>query len=89
MKTRVALACLAAGTVWSASALAQSDDTQYCTALTDKYLMYVSSNADRRPRPPPADVSAAMSKCTSDARASIPVLEKALTNAQISLPPRG
>jgi hypothetical protein len=89
MKTRVALASFAVAFALPASAVAQMEDAQYCTALTNKYLLYVSSSLDRRPRPPPADVSTAMSKCSSDAQASIPVLEKALRNAQIALPPHG
>ncbi len=88
MKPRVALAALIAAAV-PALAMAQMDDAHYCAALTQKYQMYVSSSADRRPRPPPADVSDAMSKCSSDAQSSIPVLERALRDAQITLPSRG
>jgi hypothetical protein len=84
----LALAALASAGSLS-TAVAQPDDAAYCAALTGKYHAYVSSSLDRRPRPPPADVSAAMAGCKSNAPASIPVLEQALRNARIDLPPRG
>jgi len=71
------------------AASAQSSDAQYCTELGQLYSKYVTSKEDRRPRPPTPDVSAAMTKCQSDPASSIPVLEKALTDAKVSLPKRG
>lgn len=71
------------------AASAQSSDAQYCTELGQLYGKYVTSTEDRRPRPPTPDISAAMTKCQSDPASSIPVLEKALTDAKINLPKRG
>jgi hypothetical protein len=72
-------------------ASAQSNDNAYCTALSDTYLRYVYTRGSRGARSSPtADISAAMSKCrTSDAASAIPVLEEALRNNKINLPPRG
>src|SRR5262245_15705952 len=71
------------------AASAQSSDAQYCTELGRLYSKYVTSSEDRRPRPPTPDISVAMAKCQSNPTSSIPVLEKALTDAKISLPKRG
>jgi hypothetical protein len=93
MMIRVALAAslaaLAIALALSTPATAQSDDVQYCSALGNRYYAYVSSIIGKRPRPPPAYISVAISKCQTEAQASIPILEKALTNQQVALPPRG
>jgi hypothetical protein len=69
---------------------AQSDDAKYCTALSDKYQRYVSSNDPHYRLPtPPTEVSVAMSKCQANWASAIPVLEKALQGAKLDLPPRG
>lgn len=83
----VALAVASAPAVASA----QSNDTTYCTALSDTYQRYVYTRGSRGARSSPtADVGTAMSKCTTgDAASAIPVLENALKNAGLSLPPRG
>ena len=70
-------------------ASAQSSDAQYCTELGHLYTKYVTSTEGKRPRPPTPDISAAMTKCQSDPASSIPVLEKALTDAKVNLPNRG
>jgi hypothetical protein len=73
------------------AAFAQSNtaDATYCTELSHKYQKYVSSDQGKRPRPAPANVAEAMSKCQSgDTASAIPILEKALTDQKIALPPR-
>jgi hypothetical protein len=82
----VAVAALA----MPAAAFAQSNtaDANYCKLLSHEYDKYVSSNQDKRPRAAPANVSEAMSKCDSGTASAIPVLEKALTDQKIALPPR-
>lgn len=68
---------------------AQSSNTAYCTELSHQYTKYVADpNAARNPTQAPANVSDAESKCTSDPKAAIPVLEKALTDKKINLPSR-
>jgi len=69
-------------------AFAQSGDAKYCAALSDKYTTYAQASGGRSHNTPPADVATAMSQCSSNASASIPVLEKALNAAKITLPAR-
>jgi hypothetical protein len=71
------------------SALAQSGDDAYCSALANKYQRYVGDNAvQHRSQQRDATVDAAITACPTHASASIPVIEHALQNAQVSLPPR-
>ena len=83
--------CALAGLLLMAplAASAQSSDAQYCTELGRLYGKYVTSTEGKRPRPPTPDISVAMTKCQSDPASSIPVLEKALTDAKVNLPKRG
>lgn len=72
-----------------AAAQAQSTDAAYCQALTDNYRTYVQDQNEHRPAAPNAGVNAAIAQCQAGNAAGIPVLEKALTNAAVTLPPRG
>jgi len=84
--------CLLAAVLLSVSsaAFAQSADTKYCKALGASYETYVRSLTDqqRGAQPPTAAVSGAASKCDTAPGESIPVLEKALKDAKVALPPR-
>jgi len=73
-----------------AAAVAQSTDATYCAALGDKYQRYVGQNdAKRRAQNPDATINTAIAQCGSGQAASaIPVLEKALRDAKVDLPPR-
>jgi hypothetical protein len=73
------------------AALAQSGDAAYCSALAEKYQHYVGQNdAAHRAQNPMASINNAISDCTSGKAASaIPVLEKALQDAKVDLPPHG
>jgi hypothetical protein len=73
------------------AALAQSGDAAYCSALANKYQHYVGQNdAAHRAQNPMASINNAISDCNSGKAASaIPVLEKALQDAKIDLPPHG
>jgi hypothetical protein len=64
------------------SAIAQVSDAEYCKRLGDVWRVY------NRGSDPAANVATAMTKCHSAAAASIPVLEKALTDDKIKLPPK-
>jgi hypothetical protein len=67
------------------TAVAQSDDAKYCHALSEAYRHGTS-----RKIYPPVEVPVAMAKCEEgDTAAGIPILEKALRDAKINLPPRG
>ena len=66
------------------AAFAQSDNAAYCQALTRAYRTTISKFAD-----PAVAVPVAMAKCEAgDAADGIPVLENALRNAKVALPPR-
>jgi hypothetical protein len=69
-------------------AFAQSADSKYCTALSQKYEAYLETAGDRGGRATPVDVVVAMDKCKSDPASAIPVLEKQLKAAKLDLPPR-
>jgi hypothetical protein len=72
-----------------ATVFAQSADTKYCTALGAQYDRYVNNvSMGRNVAPPSAKIEGAKSNCTSSPAASIPVLEKALNDAKVQLPPR-
>jgi hypothetical protein len=65
-------------------ASAQSDDAKYCQALVKLYRATVPTTAD-----PNAVAPVAIAKCNSgDTASGIPVLEKTLRDAQVTLPPR-
>jgi hypothetical protein len=84
-KTLLAFACV----VLPFAASAQSNDSKYCTALSDKYNTYVLASGGRSHNTASPDIANAISRCSSDAAAAIPVLEKALGDAKVSLPSRG
>ena len=69
---------------------AQSNDAKYCQALADRYQRYVGQNeAKRRAQNPDATMDNAIAQCKSgNTAAAIPVLEKALQDAKVELPPR-
>jgi hypothetical protein len=66
------------------AATAQSSDAAYCQALIKAYRTTVPETAS-----PDAIVPTAIAKCNAgDTAAGIPVLEKALRDAKVTLPPR-
>ena len=78
---------------FAASAQSPRVDLEYCSALGAKYARYVGS-AETSPRRliPRADLEGrvALAKCEQgDAATAIPILERKLTNAKVSLPLRG
>lgn len=79
----------------AASAHAQrrpsSPEQQYCEALSDLYMRYVGNpeTEPRKIRRNDAEAEKAMAQCRQgDAVASIPVLERKLTDNRITLPQR-
>jgi len=84
------IAALLMAVALPAAASAQSADAAYCQTLSATYNKYVNNpNMGRANAPPLAGVTRAQSQCDSNPAAAIPVLEKALRDARISLPPRG
>lgn len=64
-------------------------DTEYCAALSAKYQRYVgSTDAQHRGLIRNATNDHAIAQCQPQAAEAIPVLEQALTNAKVALPPR-
>jgi hypothetical protein len=88
MKIRIACLLASLSFALSMTASAQSGDSKYCSALSNKYQTYAQDNGGKSHNAPPADVASAMSKCSSDPASAIPVLEGALNNAKVALPPR-
>jgi len=64
------------------AAFAQSADTTYCKQLSSLYRT-VNRGAD-----PTGAGAQAMSQCDTNPGAGIPYLEKSLTDAKVSLPPK-
>jgi hypothetical protein len=73
-----------------AAAFAQMSDADYCAALTQSYQTYVSTTATgRSPEPTPIDAQNAIDQCKAgNTAAGIPVLERKLRDAKITLPKR-
>ena len=81
MKSLITVAiCAAIGLPFAASA--QSADTKYCNALSEKYRTSGTNKGD-------SPEAIAMGKCANDPASAIPVLEKSLKDAKIPLPARG
>jgi hypothetical protein len=65
-------------------------DLSYCAKLSELYQRYLGPGNSRQMGSPDAVGGEAVAKCQQgDAAASIPVLERLLTKAGFSLPPRG
>jgi hypothetical protein len=76
--------------VMPAGALAQSADTSYCNTLSATYLKYVNNpDSGRGNQPASATIGEAQNRCATNPAAGIPVLERALKDARVNLPPRG
>jgi hypothetical protein len=66
------------------AALGQSADAKYCSALIEKVRNELGGTQAS------GDVPVAISKCNAgDTAAGIPILEKTLKDAKVTLPPRG
>jgi hypothetical protein len=66
-----------------AAAFAQSDDVSYCKQLSSMVRTVTRGNT------PSAATADAMAQCEFNPGSGIPVLEKVLTDAKVSLPSRG
>ena len=64
-------------------------DSEYCAALSARYQRYVgSTDAQHRGLIRNVTNDHAMTQCRTQAAEAIPVLEQALTTANVGLPPR-
>jgi hypothetical protein len=82
------IALFFAGLGLPVAASAQSADAKYCAALSEKYDGYIDTAGDKGGRATPTEVVIAMERCKTDPASSIPVLEKQLKAARLTLPPR-
>jgi hypothetical protein len=84
--------CLISGLALAADlpASAQSNDAQYCNALTSEYQQYLSSNGSGKHAGIDQNATArvAIDKCKVGDFSGIPVLEQELRNAKLELPSR-
>jgi len=89
LKTQIAPLIAGLALAMPLPAFAQSSDAKYCAELVEKYEQYVSEGAEKAASESPLEVAIAKGKCRSNPASSIPVMEKALKNARVALPPRG
>ena len=89
MRLSIRLAVIASVLALPGAASAQSGDTGYCKVIASKYQRYVvGTSGSGKMATPNVSVETASSRCGSDPAGSIPVLERALNDARIDLPPR-
>jgi hypothetical protein len=70
----------------------RADDQSYCAKLSQLYVRYVgrSEGSPREGMAPDVDGGVALAKCKEgDPAAAIPILERKLTDAGLTPPPRG
>ena len=80
MKTLTTI--LIAGATFAMPLAAYADDASYCAALSKAYREYAAPQNSAN-----ADATTAMAKCASgNTKEGIPVLEKVLTEAKVTLP---
>ena len=90
MTRTITLFIMCAGALLPVSAVAQQADGAYCAALGAQYQRYVGDNAvQHRSQQRNATVDVAITQCSTNSATSIPVIEKALRDARVDLPPRG
>ena len=90
--TVVLVACVVAPLAAQAQAKRPMSDSDYCAALSERYIRYVgrSEAGPHSPVRPDVNGGVALAKCKEgDFAAGIPILERKLTNAGVTLPPRG
>jgi hypothetical protein len=90
MTRTITILMICAGAVLPAAASAQQADGAYCAALGAQYQRYVGDNlVQHRSQQRNATVDIAIAQCSTNSATSIPVIEKALRDARVDLPPRG
>ncbi len=82
MKGTLIFVAVATALALPVAASAQSADVAYCKKLSAVYRAY-NEGSD-----PATSIATALTKCNSAPGASIPVLEKALTDGGFKLPPK-
>lgn len=86
----VVIAVVAVALSATFAANAQSDDAAYCRALSEQYQKFYVKTGGHSPTLGTADGSVAVEQCkTGNFAAAIPVLERKLRDAKVTLPSRG
>jgi hypothetical protein len=80
---------LAAAFVLAATASADTRNATYCDAVVQKYERYLGNASSKRQSPQGVETRQAVEACKQGDASGIAVIEKALQNAKIPLPPRG
>jgi hypothetical protein len=89
--TVVLVACVAAPLAAQAQGKQAMSDSDYCAALSERYVRYVGRSEAGPDSPVRPDVNGgvALAQCKEGNFATaIPILERKLTNAKVELPPR-
>jgi hypothetical protein len=89
--TVVLVACVAAPLAAQAQGKQPMSDSDYCAALSERYVRYVGRSEAGPDSPVRPDVNGgvALAQCKEGNFATaIPILERKLTNAKVELPPR-
>ncbi|MBS0539476.1 MAG: hypothetical protein JSR47_12010 [Proteobacteria bacterium] len=92
MKTQTIVLVTGFALALTSPAFAQGKDVAYCQALAAKYQTYAGQGSGGRhggADNQDIDARRAIEKCNSGDTSGVPVLEQALTNAKIALPPHG
>ncbi|HTR87673.1 MAG TPA: hypothetical protein VMI56_24545 [Reyranella sp.] len=71
------------------AAAAETPDSVYCKALASEYQKYYVKTSGHMIQPGPIDGNIASDQCMAGNTAGIPVLERYLRDAKVTLPPRG
>jgi hypothetical protein len=88
--TKILSVCALIATIFLTpfQASAQGGDSAYCSALSQKYQQFLDAETRGGRQPQSLDARAAIEKCKAGDMTGIPVIEKALKDAKIDLPPR-
>jgi len=89
--TVVLVACVAAPLAAQAQGKQPMSDSDYCAALSERYVRYVGRSEAGPDSPVRPDVNGgvALAECKKgNFSTAIPILERKLTNAKVELPPR-
>jgi hypothetical protein len=89
MTKTIKILTICAGAALPVCAGAQQGDAAYCSTLAQTYEHYVGNASAHRSQQRNATVDVAITQCRTNSAAAIPVIEKALKDARVDLPPRG
>jgi len=80
---------LAAAFLLASGVLADTRDAAYCNAVVQKYERYVAGGSAKSRPSVGLESRHAVEQCKAGDMSGIAVIEKALENAKVPLPPRG